>query len=516
VQLNDTHPSMAIPEMMRLLIDREKLEWDRAWDLTVRTFGYTNHTLMPEALEKWPVEMFERLLPRHLQIIYEINRRFLEKVAQKFPKDEARQGRMSLIQEGPTRYVRMAYLSIVGSHSTNGVAALHSELLKRDLLPDFFAMYPERFNNKTNGVTPRRWLLKANPGLARLITESIGDKWITDLSELKKLAPLAEDASFREQFRAVKSAAKVKLAEHVRSSWGTVLNPDSMFDAQVKRLHEYKRQLLNALHVVILYNRLRKNPALEMTPRTFLFSAKAAPGYAIAKLIIKFINNLGGVVNSDPVSRAKLQVHFLPNYQVSLAEKIIPATEVSEQISLAGMEASGTGNMKFMLNGAITVGTLDGANVEMLEEVGAENIFIFGLTAGQVAESKSYYNPQWHYEHDAETREAIDLIASGHFNAKEPGIFQPILDRLLKGGDQYMHLADLTSYCAAHEKIQTLYRDRDAWTRKAIMNVACSGKFSSDRTILEYARDVWNIKPVPIDINVHHDTMMMAKIHLPL
>jgi starch phosphorylase len=511
VQLNDTHPSLAVPELMRLLVDGEKLDWDRAWDLTVRSLGYTNHTLMPEALEKWPVEMFERLLPRHMQIVYEINRRFLEKVAAKYPGDEAKLQRMSLIQEGGSRHVRMAYLSIVGSHSTNGVAALHTELLKKDLLPDFYAMFPERFNNKTNGVTPRRWLLKANPGLAHLITESIGNKWITDLSELRKLAPLAEDPLFRKSFRDVKRAAKVTLADYVRAQWGMQINPDSLIDSQVKRLHEYKRQLLNALHIVIQYNRLRKNPSLDMHPRTFLFAAKAAPGYAMAKLIIKFINNLGHVINNDPVSRTKLQVQFLPNYQVSLAEKIIPASDVSEQISLAGMEASGTGNMKFMMNGAITVGTLDGANVEMLEEVGKENIFIFGLTAQQVAESRGYYNPQWHHEHDVETREAIDLISSGHFNKNEGDIFRPILDSLLKR-DQYMHLADLTAYAQTHERVERLYCDKESWSRKAILNVAYSGKFSSDRTIQEYAREVWQIKPVPIDIKVHHDTMvMMAK-----
>ena len=512
VQLNDTHPSLAVPELMRLLVDREGLDWDRAWDLTVRSLGYTNHTLMPEALEKWSVEMFGRILPRHLQIVYEINRRFLEQVAAKFPNDPDRLRRMSLIEEGPKQNVRMAYLSIVGSHSTNGVAALHTQLLKRDLLPDFNAMYPERFNNKTNGVTQRRWLLKSNPELARLITSTIGDGWITDLSQLRNLIPHAESGEFRELFRNVKRAAKVRLATHVKSKWGIQLNLDSLFDAQVKRLHEYKRQLLNALHIVVLYNRLRRDPHANMVPRTFLFAAKAAPGYTMAKLIIKFINNLGDVVNHDPISRDKLQVHFLPNYEVSLAEKIIPATDVSEQISLAGLEASGTGNMKFMINGAITVGTLDGANVEMLEEVGHENMFIFGLTTSQVEETKHFYDPRWHYEHDAETREALDLIASGHFNAGEGNIFQPILKSLLDDGDRYMHLADLGTYCQAQEKIHQLYRDPEAWARKAIMNTACSGKFSSDRTILEYAREIWHIKPVPIDPKKHHDTLMMAAI----
>jgi len=500
IQMNDTHPSLSVLELMRLLVDREGLDWEQAWDLTVRSLGYTNHTLLPEALEKWPVEMFERLLPRHLQILYEINNRFLATVASRYPGDNARLGRMSLIEEGASKHVRMAHLSIVGSHSTNGVAALHTELLKRDVLPDFFAMFPERFNNKTNGVTQRRWLLKSNPGLARLISDSIGDRWIVDLSELRKLAPLADDTEFRARFRAVKRKAKVALAEHVKSNWGYTLNPDSMIDSQVKRLHEYKRQLLNALHIVILYNRLRKNPSLEMIPRTFLFAAKAAPGYSMAKLIIKFLNNLSTTVNSDPVARGKLEVYFLPNYQVSLAEKIIPATDVSEQISLAGLEASGTGNMKFMMNGALTVGTLDGANVEMLEEVGPENIFIFGLTTNQVMELKGYYDPHWHYEHDTETREALDSISSNLFSPNEPGIFQPILSALLEQGDRYMHLADLSAYCNAHAEIQDLYRDPEKWARKAILNVAYSGKFSSDRTILEYTRDIWRMQAVPIGI----------------
>ncbi len=500
VQLNDTHPSMSIPELMRLLVDVERLDWDTAWDLTVRSMGYTNHTLLPEALEKWPVEMFERLLPRHLQIVYEINRRFLQRVAERFPNDDARLRRMSLIEEGAKRQVRMAYVSIVGSHSTNGVAALHTELLKKNLLPDFYAMFPERFNNKTNGITQRRWLKKSNPGLSWLISQAIGDKWITDLSELKKLEPFAENASFRERFRAVKRAAKVELAEHALAKWGIVINPDSLIDAQVKRLHEYKRQLLNALHIIVLYNRLRENPSLAMVPQTFLFAAKAAPGYAMAKLIIKFISSLGEVINRDPVSNGKLHVHFLPNYQVSLAEKIFPASDLSEQISLAGLEASGTGNMKFMLNGALTIGTLDGANVEMLEEAGDDNMFIFGLTTPQVAELQGYYDPRWHYQHEPETRNALDLIASGHFNLGEGDIFRPILKSLLEQGDHYMHLADLTSYCKAHEKVEQLYRDPDAWSRKAILNVARSGKFSSDRTILEYARDIWGIAPVPVDL----------------
>jgi starch phosphorylase len=498
VQMNDTHPALAVPELMRLLLDREGLDWDQAWDLTVRSLGYTNHTLLPEALERWPVDLLERLLPRHLQLIYEINRRFLEKAAVRFPGDGERLSRVSLIEEGPVRQVRMANLCVVGSHSTNGVARLHTELLKERVLPDFHALYPERFNNKTNGITQRRWLLDANPGLAALITEAIGDGWILDLRQLKKLAPLAADSQFRARFRAVKRANKVALAQHLAAQHGFVINPDSLFDAQAKRLHKYKRQLLNALHIVVLYNRLRKDPGLDTTPRTFLFAAKSAPGYYMAKLIIKFINNLAAVINSDPLIARKLKVYFLPNYSVSLAERLIPAADLSEQISTAGTEASGTGNMKFMLNGALTLGTLDGANIEIREEVGAEHFFLFGLTAEQVARRGPEQEPWFRCQRDAETREALDLIASGHFNPGEPGVFDDLRRDLFGRGDEYLVLADLPAYAEAQQRVERLYRDPEEWSRKAILNVASAGKFSSDRTILEYAREIWNAKPVPV------------------
>jgi len=511
IQMNDTHPAMCVAELMRLLVDVEGLEWNKAWDLTVKTLGYTNHTLMPEALEKWPVEMFQRFLPRHLQIIYEINHHFLEAIRKAFPNDEDRVRRMSLIEEGDKKQVRMAYMAIVGSHSVNGVAALHTELLKQTLLHDFFELYPSRFNNKTNGITPRRWLVKSNPSLSKLITEAIGDGWIMDLSKLKLLTPLANDASFREKFAAIKRQNKLSLCEHMKNEWGFVADPDSMFDSQVKRLHEYKRQLLNALHIIVLYNRIRQNPNVDIVPRTFIFSAKAAPGYAVAKLVIKFINSLGDVINNDPVVRGRLKIFFLPNYSVSLAERIIPATELSEQISLAGFEASGTGNMKFMLNGSMTIGTLDGANVEMQEEVGAENFFIFGLTAQQAVDLRPKYKPRAYYEKNHETRMALDLIASNHFSQKEIGIFKPLLQILLDI-DTYMHLADLPSYVEAQGKVDALYRDKNAWNTKAILNTACSGKFSSDRTIHDYAREIWGIQPHPISPNKRFDTVVMAAV----
>jgi len=499
IQLNDTHPALAVPEMMRLLVDVEGLDWERAFDLTVRCFGYTNHTLLPEALEKWPVDMIERLLPRHLQIIYEINHRFLGDVASRYPGDVDRLRRMSIIEEEPIRQVRMAHLCIVGSHSTNGVAALHTELLKRKVVPDFYEFFPDRFNSKTNGITQRRWLLKANPLLAALITEAIGEDWITDLSQLKRLAPLAEDGSFRERFRRVKYQAKIALGDFMRASYGWWADPDTIFDVHVKRIHEYKRQLLNALHIIVLYNRIRANPNVDIFPRTFIFAGKAAPGYHMAKLIIRLVNAIADVVNNDPVVANRLKVFFLPNYRVSLAEKIIPAADVSEQISTAGTEASGTGNMKFMLNGALTLGTLDGANIEIAEEVGRENVFIFGLTAEEVAELAPSYDPWERYAKDPETREALDLLFSGHFSGGDKGVFEPIRSALLERGDKYMHLADLPAYAEAQRQVEALYRDREAWTRKAILNVAHSGKFSSDRTISEYAREIWNVKPCPID-----------------
>ena len=498
IQLNDTHPAMAVAELMRILLDQAALGWDEAWDLTVRTLGYTNHTLLPEALERWPVEWFEELLPRHLQIVYEINRRFLDDVQKRYPGDDGRTARMSLIEEGPQRKVRMANLAIVGSHSTNGVAEIHTELLKKTVVPDFAAMFPERFSNKTNGVTPRRWLLEANPPLARLITEAVGDGWVTDLSQLRKLIPLAEDRPFREKFRKAKREAKTRFIHWLKSATGHAVDPESIFDSQIKRIHEYKRQLLNILQVIILYNRLRESPELVAPPRTFFFGGKAAPAYHLAKLIIKFINNVAAVIDADPAARGRLKVLFLPDYNVSLAERLIPASDVSEQISTAGYEASGTSNMKFMMNGALTVGTRDGATIEMAREAGEENFFLFGLTAEQVMNSKGWYNPHWHYENEPETRQALDLIASDHFSRAEPGVFRPIWDTLLTNGDHYMHLADLTAYKEAQARVGALYTDPDAWARKAILNVASSGKFSSDRTIAEYAARIWNAEPCPV------------------
>jgi glycogen phosphorylase len=499
VQLNDTHPSLAVPELMRILLDEAHLGWDQAWDLTRRTLAYTNHTLLPEALEKWPLAWFGVLLPRHQEIVFEINRRLLDDVRSRFPGDEGRVVRTSLIEEGPVKHVRMANLAIVGSHSTNGVAAIHSALLRSTTVKDLAEMFPERFSNKTNGVTPRRWLLLANPALARTITEAIGDGWITDLDELVKLRPLADDRRVRDAFRAAKRAAKSAFAEWLRSTSGQTVDPDSMFDCQIKRIHEYKRQLLNALRIVVLYNRLRENPTLEMAPRTFFFAGKAAPAYQLAKLIIKFINNLAGTIDGDPAVRGRLKVVFLPDYRVSLAERLIPAADVSNQISTAGYEASGTSNMKFMMNGALTLGTRDGATIEMAEEAGEDNFFLFGLTADQVAGSRGWYHPQWHYANEPETRAALDLIFSDHFSRNEPGVFGPLRDVLLTRGDYYMHLADMTSYLEADRRLVALYADPDRWTRKGILNVAGSGKFSSDRTIAEYAAAIWNAKPCPVD-----------------
>ena len=498
IQLNDTHPAMAVGELMRVLLDDVHLSWEQAWDLTVRTLAYTNHTLLPEALEKWSVRNFEILVPRLLEIIYEINRRFLDDVRKRYPGDEGRVQRMSLMEEGPVRRVRMANLAIVGTHSTNGVAAIHTQLLRTTTVKDFADMFPERFSNKTNGVTPRRWLLVCNPGLASLITEAIGDGWITDLGRLRQLVPLADDGAFRTEFRQVTRAAKAVFANWLQSTTGQMVDPDTLFDSQVKRIHEYKRQLLNVLHIIILYNRLRANPKLELPPRTFFFAGKAAPAYQLAKLIIKLINNVGAVIDTEPTVSGRLKVLFLADYRVSLAERIIPASDVSEQISTAGYEASGTSNMKFMMNGALTVGTRDGATIEMAQEAGEENFFLFGLTAEQVAASRGWYKPQWHYNHDPETRQALDLIKSNYFSRKEPGIFQPILDALLTRGDYFMHLADLGAYSQAQARVGALYAEPDAWARKAILNVACSGKFSSDRTIAEYARDIWKATPCPV------------------
>ena len=498
IQLNDTHPSMAVAELMRVLLDDVRLGWDKAWDLTKKSLAYTNHTLLPEALEKWPVAWFEILLPRHLEIIYEINRRLLDEVRLRFPSDEARVQRVSLVEEGNQRKVRMAHLAIVGSHSTNGVAAIHSKLLRTTTVKDLAEMFPERFNNKTNGVTPRRWLLEANPALAGAITQVIGDRWITDLSQLKEFKPFAEDAAARELFLASKHEAKARFANWLKSTSGQIVDPGTVFDCHIKRIHEYKRQLLNALRIVIVYNRLRENPDMQMVPRTFFFAGKAAPAYRLAKLIIKFINNLADTVDADPAVRGRLKVLFLPEYNVSLAERLIPASDVSNQISTAGYEASGTSNMKFMMNGALTVGTRDGATIEMAEEAGEENMFLFGLTVEQVENSRSWYNPQWHYEHEPETKAALDLIFSDHFSRYEPGVFAPLRDTLLTDGDHYMHLADLTSYCQAQQRLGELYADPGAWARKAILNVASSGKFSSDRTIAQYTSEIWKANPCPV------------------
>jgi starch phosphorylase len=500
IQLNDTHPSLAVPEFMRILLDEEELAWDEAWDVTVRTMGYTNHTLMPEALEKWPIPMLEHLLPRHLQIIFEINHRFLQKAITVFPGNTEKLAKVSLVEESEPKQIRMANLSIVGTHSTNGVAALHTELLRTRLVPEMAEIFPDRFNNKTNGITQRRWLLHSNPPLAKLITGAIGDGWITDFSRLSELAPFAEDAGFREDFGKAKLQAKKGLSEFLLAEQGYRLKTDSIFDVQVKRIHEYKRQLLNALHIVMLYNRIRQSGSAGVQPRTFLFAGKAAPGYAAAKLIIKLINNIAQVVNSDARMRGTLAVHFIPNYRVSLAEKIIPATDLSEQISTAGTEASGTGNMKFMCNGALTIGTLDGANIEIAEEAGKENLFLFGLKADEAEELIPRYNPLEFLEQDDEMREAVELLFSGHFNFAEPGIFDPLRDMLLKGardgGDRYLHLADLRSYADAQARAEKIYREEpEQWKRMAILNIASAGKFSSDRTIADYSEEIWGAVP---------------------
>jgi starch phosphorylase len=498
IQLNDTHPALAVPELMRILLDDAHLGWDEAWDLTRRTLAYTNHTLLPEALEKWPLAWFEMLLPRHLEIIFEINRRLLDEVRTRFPADGGRIQRISLVDEAGERKIRMANLAIVGSHSTNGVAAIHSGLLRTTTVRDLAEMFPDRFNNKTNGVTPRRWLLLANPALAGTITDAIGDGWISDLGQLRRLAPLAGDTDFLDDFRKAKHTAKRQFADWLRSSAGLTVDPESIFDSQVKRIHEYKRQLLNGLRIVVLYNRLRENPGLSMTPRTFFFAGKAAPAYRLAKVIIKFLNNLADTIDRDPAVRGRIKVVFLPEYCVSLAERLIPATDVSNQISTAGYEASGTSNMKFMMNGALTIGTRDGATIEMAQEAGEENFFLFGLTADQVAGSRGWYSPHWHYEHEAETRAALDLIFFDHFSRNEPGVFAPLRDALLTAGDHYMHLADLTSYLEADRRVEQLYTDPKGWARKAVLNVAASGKFSSDRTIAEYAAEIWDAKPCPV------------------
>jgi starch phosphorylase len=497
IQLNDTHPALAVAELMRILLDQAKLGWELAWDLTERTLAYTNHTLLPEALETWPVELVERLLPRHLAIIYEINRRFLDGVRRRYPGDIGRVRRASLIEEGPIKKVRMAHLAIIGSHSTNGVARIHTRLLRSCVAPDLAALFPQRFNNKTNGVTPRRWLLVANPELSCIITKAIGNGWITDLFQLRRLLPLADDAAFRAEVRKAKRDAKVRFALWLRDTTDQVVDPDAIFDSQIKRIHEYKRQLLNLLQLIVQYHRLCDNPNREYPPRMVFFAGKAAPAYMLAKLIIKLINNVAAVINTDPIVGGRLKVHFLPDYNVSLAERLIPASDVSEQISTAGFEASGTSNMKFMMNGALTIGTRDGATIEMAEQAGEENLFLFGLTAEQVAASRGWYNPWWHYDHCPEIRRALDAIFSNRFSRKEPGIFEPIRDALLNRGDYFMHLADLDSYVATQDTLSRLYSNPDTWFRKVVLNVGASGRFSADRAIAEYVQEIWQASPCP-------------------
>ncbi len=500
IQLNDTHPALAVPELMRIFLDVEGLEWEEAWDITVKTCGYTNHTVMPEALERWPVSLMGRVLPRHLEIIFEINHRFLEAVRARFPGEDARCRRMSIIEEGSDKRVRMANLAIVGSHSVNGVAALHTEILKDDVFKDFVELWPERFNNKTNGITQRRWLLKANPDLSRLISDAVGAGWITDLGQLEKLVPLADDKAFQQKWREVKRANKLRLAgviedHYVKRGHPIKVNVDSMFDCQVKRLHEYKRQLLNVLHAITLYQRIKDNPKATVTPRTILFSGKAAPGYHMAKLIIRLINAVGSTVNGDAAVGDLLRVVFLADYRVSLAEKIFPASDLSEQISTAGTEASGTGNMKFALNGALTIGTMDGANVEICEEVGRENIFIFGMSTEEVRALRPQYRPAEVAAKDPSLERVLDAIAGGAFSPKEPQLFRPLVDALLQR-DEYMLLADYASYVACQDEVAREYRDPARWTRKSILNVARMGKFSTDRTIRQYAEEIWGVKPV--------------------
>ena len=495
VHLNDTHPALAIAELMRILVDERELPWDAAWEITQSTMGYTNHTLLPEALEKWPVALLERVVPRHLEIIYEINRRFLAHVASVWPGDHERRQRMSLIDDEHSGQVRMAHLSIVGSHSINGVSALHSRLVQTTVARDFYALWPERFNNKTNGVTPRRWLVQANPLLTGLITRTIGDKWITDLEHLRELEPFANDSAFRQEFSAIKRANKERLARVISRTTSLVVDPDSLFDVQVKRIHEYKRQLLNVMRIVHEYLRLVEDGERPAVPRTYVFSGKAAPGYWAAKQIIKLICSLGSLINDDPRVNGQIKVVFVPDYRVSLAEKIIPGADLSEQISTAGSEASGTGNMKLAMNGALTIGTFDGANVEMLEAIGADNMFIFGLTAERIQELRkdASYRPRAACDRDPRLKRIMDAFNSNLFSPKEPGLFRWIVESILDRGDVYFHLADLPAYMDAQHQVDAAFRQPAAWASKAILNVARSGRFSSDRTVAEYARDIWGI-----------------------
>ncbi len=501
IQLNDTHPAIAVAELMRLLIDEHCLGWDQAWEITTKSLAYTNHTLMPEALERWSMGLFGSLLPRHLEIIYEINRRFLDQVRLKFMLDDEKVKNLSLIDEHDGKSIRMANLATVGSHSVNGVAALHTELLKKDVLHDFYLMYPEKFNNKTNGVTPRRFMVLSNPRLAKLITSKIGDRWPKQLDDLRQLESYVEDSTFRESFRQVKKAVKEDLAQYIEKNYGIVIDPTSLFDIQAKRIHEYKRQHLNALHVITLYSRIKANPDLEITPRTFLFGGKAAPGYFMAKLIIKLITSIADIVNRDPDVRDRLKVVFLKDYNLKLAQRVYPAADLSEQISTAGKEASGTGNMKFAMNGALTIGTLDGANIEIRDEVGAENFFLFGLTSDEVyAKKAAGYQPIEYYQTNAELKTAIDLISTGHFSSGDRNLFKPLIDNLLTS-DPFLVLADYQSYIDCQATVSQAYQETDHWTRMAILNVARMGMFSSDRSIAQYCEEIWSTKAVPVDMS---------------
>ena len=501
IQLNDTHPSIAVAELMRILVDEHCVDWDKSWDITTRALAYTNHTLLPEALEKWPVPLFESILPRHLEIIYEVNRRFLDEVRRRYPGDEDRVRRMSIIDEAGGRHVRMAHLACVGSHAVNGVAELHSELVRNLIMHDFFEMWPEKFMNVTNGVTPRRWMVLSNPDMAHLISRRIGEGWITDLYQLKELEKLIDDISFQKEWQHIKRRCKEHLSVAIKDRTGISVDPDSLFDVQVKRIHEYKRQHLNILHIMTLYQQIKKNPAIDIQPRTFIFGGKAAPGYVMAKLIIKLINSVADVVNSDPDVKDRLKVVFFPDFNVKNGQIIYPAADLSEQISTAGKEASGTGNMKFAMNGAVTIGTLDGANIEIRDEVGPENFFLFGLTTEEVQSLKSRgYRPRDYYESDQILREIIDLLTSGVFSRGDHSLFLPLVNSLLDH-DDFMLLADYKSYVECQDRVSEAYRDKAAWTRMSILNVARIGKFSSDRSIREYCEKIWNVKPVPVDMS---------------